>query len=72
MNRLSFSPLLFGLLGLQSLRLAPLHGPVMRVGLFVVLAARAAEEEQNLLSVRTAHALSFRSWRVGVKRTTMR
>jgi len=69
-NRLGFSALLC-LLGFQALRLAPLHGPVMRVCLFVVLAARATEKEQNRLSVGTAHGASLRRWPVVVKRSTM-
>ena len=67
MNRLSFGSLLC-LLCLQALGLAPLHGSIVRVRLFVVVAARAAEEKQNLLSVRTAHAVSFLNWRAIVKR----
>jgi hypothetical protein len=54
----------------QALRFAPLHRLEMRMRLFVVLAARAAEKEQNRLSV-SAHALSFRIWRVVVKRSTI-
>jgi hypothetical protein len=69
-NRLGSDPLLC-LFGLQALGLAPLHGPVMRVRLFVILAARAAEEEQDRLSVGTAHAASFRNWQVVVKRSTL-
>ncbi|HVA83649.1 MAG TPA: hypothetical protein VNF28_01990 [Candidatus Binataceae bacterium] len=41
---------------------------VMRMGLFVILAARATEKEQDRLSVGTAHTVSFRNWRVVVKR----
>src|SRR5438105_4789799 len=70
-NCLGFRPLLC-LLGLQALGLAPLHGPVMRVLLLVVFAARAAEKEQDRLSVGTAHSPSFRSWWVVVKRSTLR
>jgi hypothetical protein len=55
----------------QSLRLAPFHRSVMRVGFFVVLAARAAEKEQNRLSVFGSHAASVHGWPVVVKRTTM-
>jgi hypothetical protein len=69
-NRLSFGPLL-GLLGFQALGLPPLHRPIMRVGLFVVLAARATEKEQDRLSVGTAHTSSLRPWQVVVKRTTV-
>jgi hypothetical protein len=61
-NRLSFRSLLC-LLGLQTLPLAAFHGAVMRMRLFVIFAARAAEKEQDRLSVGTAHALSFRGWR---------
>jgi hypothetical protein len=50
---------------------AALHRPTMRMRLFVVLAARAAEKEQDRLSVETAHTGSLRRWRVVVKRTTM-
>ena len=71
MNRLSFGPLLFGLLGLQALHFAPFHGPIMRMGLLVILAARATGEEQDRLSVGTAHAASFRRWPVVVKRSTV-
>jgi len=55
----------------QPLRLAPFHRAVMGVHLFVILGARATEEEENLLRVGTAHAASFRSWRVVVKRSTL-
>lgn len=72
MNRLSFGPLLC-LLRLQTLGLASLHHPIMRLRmrLFVILVARAAEKEQNRLSEGMAHAASFRNWQVVVKRTTM-
>jgi len=69
-NRLSFRSLLC-LLGLQTLRLAAFHGAVMRVRLFELLAARAAEKEQNRLSVGTANAPSVRRWRVVVNRSTL-
>jgi hypothetical protein len=59
-----------GLLGLQALRFALLHGSIVRMRLFVVFRARAAEKEQNRLCV-PAHAISFCIWRVVVKRTTM-
>jgi hypothetical protein len=74
LNRLSVRLLLlglFGLLGLQALRLAALHRAVMRVRLLMVVAARTAEEEQNRLSVGTAHAASLRPWQVVVKRSTL-
>jgi hypothetical protein len=60
-----------GLFGFQTLRLAPLHRLVMRMGLFVVLGARAAEEEENRLGVSRTHTASFRSWRAIVKRSTL-
>jgi hypothetical protein len=44
---------------------------VMRAGLFLVVAALPAEEEQDWLRVLRAHAPSFRAWRVVVKRSTM-
>jgi hypothetical protein len=43
----------------------------MWVRLFMVLAARTAEKEQDRLRVGTAHAFSLRTWRVVVKRTTL-
>jgi hypothetical protein len=54
----------------QALRFAPLHCPIVRMRLLVVFSARAAEKEQNRLSV-PAHPFSFRNWRVVVKRTTL-
>jgi hypothetical protein len=54
---------------LQTLRLAPFHRGVMRMRLFVVLAAGAAKKEENFLRVGTTHASSLRSWRVVVKRS---
>jgi hypothetical protein len=62
---------LYGLLALQALRLATLHRTVVRVRLFVVLGARATEEEENRLRVSRAHTASLRPWRAVVKRTTM-
>jgi hypothetical protein len=44
---------------------------VMGMGLFVVVAAFAAEEEENLLRVSSAHTGSLPLWIVAVKRTTM-
>ena len=44
---------------------------VMRVRLFVIVAALATEEEQNLLRVAGTHTDSFRIWSVVVKRTTL-
>jgi hypothetical protein len=70
MHRLSFGPL-FCLLRLQTLPLAAFHGAVMQMRLFVILAARAAEKEQNRLSVGTAHAASLRRWRLVVTRSTL-
>ncbi len=68
---------LFGLRGLSGgfLRLSTAVGTlllrlVMGMGLFVILAALAAEEEQNLLRVPT-HARSLRHWLLIGKRTTM-
>ena len=69
-NRLGFRSLLC-LLGLQTLPLAAFHGAVMRMRLFVVRAARAAEKEQDRLSVGTTHAASLRRWPIVVKRITM-
>lgn len=44
---------------------------VMGMRFLVVLATLPAEKEQNLLSVATCHAASFRIWRVVVKRRMM-
>ena len=41
----------------------------MRMRLFMVLAARATEEEQNRLGVFGSHTASFRCWPVVVKRS---
>lgn len=73
MNRLSA---LLSLGGLRLFFLAPSREPlllvaVVRAGLFLVLLTLMAVEEQNLLRVWTAHAVSVRGWRVVVKRTTM-
>jgi hypothetical protein len=43
----------------------------MRVRLRVVLAARAAKEEQNRLGVFGPHPVSLRRWPVVVKRSTL-
>jgi hypothetical protein len=56
----------------QTLRFAPLHCPIVRMRLLMVLGARTAKKEQNLLSVATAHTVSFRNWQVVVKRSTVR
>jgi hypothetical protein len=56
-----------GLLCLQTLRLAALHRSIVRVRLLVVLAARAAEKEQNRLGVFGSHIRSLHGWRVVVK-----
>jgi len=45
---------------------------VVGMGLLVVLAALAAEEMENLLSVRTAHVPSVAPWRRAEKRSMMR
>jgi hypothetical protein len=74
LNRLCVRVLLRGLsslFGFQPLRLAALHGPIVRMRLFVVLAAWAAEKEQDRLRVGTAHVASLRRWPVVVKRTTI-
>jgi hypothetical protein len=68
--------LLLGFASLSRLRFAPpvgtlLLGLVVRMSLFVVLAALPAEEEQNLLRVAGTHTDSVRSWRVSVKRVTV-
>jgi hypothetical protein len=65
-----------GPFGLGGLGLTPFSGAlllfgVMRMDLFVVLAARTTEKEQNWLSVGTAHTPSVRSWRPVVKRSTV-
>lgn len=44
---------------------------VVWVCFLVVVAALATEKEQNLLSVRTAHAVSLRGWPRAVKHTTL-
>jgi len=44
---------------------------VMGMGLFVIVAALAAEEEQNLLRVSASHASSLRRWQLIGKATTM-
>lgn len=72
-NRLS------GLLSLTLLRplfLAATREPLLLVAvvqarLFLVPLTLVAIEEQNFLSVGTAHAASLRGWWVVVKRTTM-
>jgi hypothetical protein len=43
----------------------------MRMRLFVIVAARTTEKEQDRLSVGTAHIASLRRWRVVVKRSTV-
>jgi hypothetical protein len=43
----------------------------VRMRLFVVVAARATEKEQDRLRVGTAHAASLRRWPVVVKRSTL-
>jgi len=59
-------PLLSALIGLNGLALfqalgrTPLHGAVMRMHFFLVLAARVAEKEENFLSIRTTHAAGLR------------
>lgn len=68
---LGFRPFGLGALGLAPLGRSLLLLGVMRMDLLVILAARTAEEEQDRLSVRTAHAASLRRWRVVVKRTTL-
>jgi len=60
--------------GARRFGLAPLVGSllllgVVRMALFVVVTARAAEKEQNWLSVGAAHTLSVQNWQVVVKRT---
>ena len=44
---------------------------VVRMSLFVVVAALPAKEEQNLLSVPAPHIASLRSWPRAVKGTTL-
>jgi hypothetical protein len=61
------------LLSLSLFRLAPSIGSlllrlVMRVRLFVVLAATTAEEKENFLSVPGTHIASLRKMRAHVKR----
>jgi hypothetical protein len=68
---------LFWLCGLRSLsffqlfRLASFHGPIVRMCFFMVFGARAAEKEQNFLSVGTAHTASVQRWWIVVKRSTV-
>lgn len=72
--------LLGGLLGRVGLRgflgftfsiCALLLRPIMRAGFSLILAALAAEEEKNLLSVGTAHAASLARCRRAEKHCTM-
>lgn len=61
-----------GFLGLPATVGTLLLRLVVGMRFFVVVAAFAAEEEQNLLRVAfAAHTPSVRSWRTIVKRTTM-
>jgi hypothetical protein len=62
---------LFGFLRLPATIRTLLLRFVVRVRFLVVVAALAAEEEQNLLRVAGTHIDSFRRWRPTVKRTTL-
>jgi hypothetical protein len=63
---------LSGFLGLPATVGTLLLHFVVRVRFLAVVAALAAEKEQNLLRVAGTHADCFRRWRAVVKRTTMR
>jgi hypothetical protein len=56
---------------LQPFRLPSFHRPIVRMGFFMVFGARAAEKEQNFLSVGTAHTPSVQRWWIVVKRSTV-
>src|SRR5271166_4141983 len=61
-----------GFLGLPATTVGPLLlRLVMRVRFFVVVAALATVEEQNLLRVAGTHTDSFRSWSCAVKRSSV-
>jgi hypothetical protein len=62
---------LLGFLGLPASIRALLLRLVVRMRFFVVVAALATEEEQNLLRVAGTHTDSFRIWLLVVKRTTL-
>jgi hypothetical protein len=47
------------------------HSAIMRVRLFVVLAAKETEEEKNVLRVARPHAASLQCWWAVVKRSAM-
>ncbi|MHB8384281.1 MAG: hypothetical protein ACYDC3_18295 [Candidatus Binataceae bacterium] len=61
----------FGHFGLASSVGALFLRLVVGMGLLVVLAALAAEEVENFLSVGTAHTASVPPWRRAEKRTTL-
>jgi hypothetical protein len=62
---------LSGFLGLPATVGTLVLRPVVRVRFIVVVAALPTKEVEDFLGVGTAHAPSFRTWRVVVKRTTL-